>query len=271
MKDAPSTVVPEPGLYRSTVMHARLVEPRHRFTYRVFSLFVDLDALGSLGAGCPFFSIDRPNLVSFRQSDHGDRDGTPLRAFVDRHLDEAGAAPARRVMLLCFPRIFGYVFNPISVYYCYGEDGAIGAMIYEVGNTFGESHTYVVPVSRHENRELIRHERNKVFYVSPFLGMDKRYHFRVQPPGDTLRFRIFETDRNGPVLSATQAGTWSPLTTAVLAGALLSMPFSAFKVIAGIHFEAVRLWLRGARYHRRDTPPPPVSYHDEPTMSDTGR
>ncbi len=270
MRDACNAeTLPEAGLYVGTVMHARLVAPLHRFQYKVFSLFVDLDRLDALNEKSRLFSVDRANLVSFCQADHGDGDETPLRAFVDRHLAEAGVARADRVMLLAFPRILGYVFNPLSIYYCYDRAGAISAMIYEVRNTFGESHTYVAPVRDCERRGgIIKQERNKVFFVSPFLDMNKRYRFRVHPPGEQLRFRIFETDPSGPVLSATQAADWRPLTTGNLVASLLAMPLSMVKVIGGIHFEAMKLWLRGARYHRRGTPPAPVSYEDNSAHSE---
>ncbi|KRB53117.1 hypothetical protein ASE04_07840 [Rhizobium sp. Root708] len=244
-------------LYVGDVMHQRMKPFGHRFRYRVFSLAIDLDRLDEADRSSVLFSVNRPNLVSFRECDHSDSRTT--RAHADELLAHAGIR-ATRIILVCYPRIFGYVFNPLSVYYAYDDAGQVSALIYEVRNTFGERHSYVCPVDRGQASDAgIRQVCDKLFHVSPFIEMDMRYHFRMLPPGREIRWRILETDKHGPLLAATFAGQQASLTTAALAGLLLRLPFLTAKIVGGIHWEALKLWLKGARYIRRPAPPPPHS------------
>ena len=136
-------------VYFGEVMHRRLGAVRHRFTYRVFSVLLDLDRLETLGRRLKLFSYNRVNIFSFQDRDHGARDGSPLRPWVERHLSAAGLGHLRggRIRLLCFPRLWGYVFNPLSVFFCEAPDGTLAAILYEVSNTFGERHCYLEPVN----------------------------------------------------------------------------------------------------------------------------
>jgi DUF1365 family protein len=252
-------------LYPGEVMHARLKPFGHRFSYRVFSLLADLDRLDELGRMSPLLSVNRANLVSLHEKDHVERPGETLRAFADRLL--AGARleqPAARILLLSYPRILGYAFNPISVYFAYDAAGCLLALIYAVRNTFGERHTYVACIEAGELTPAgVRQTRRKLFHVSPFIGMEARYRFRILPPGRTVRLRIHETEQDEPLLSATFSGNAAPLTTASLAACLLKIPMMTWKITAGIHWQALQLWLKGARFHRSPAPPRPVSFHDE--------
>lgn len=251
------------ALYVGSVMHARLKPAVHRFTYSVFSLLVDLDRLDEAGRQSRLFSVNRANVVSFHERDHIDGDHPTLRVYADALLARAGVGPARRILLVCYPRILGYVFNPISVYYAYGEADRLVALIYEVRNTFGERHTYVCPVAEGEETPAgVRQDRAKRFYVSPFIEMDMRYHFRMLPPGDEIRWRILETDRDGPLLSATFSGRLHALDTATLTRLMVRMPLLTLKIVAGIHFEALRLWRKNVRLVRRPKPPDPISFGD---------
>jgi len=257
----------EPALlYTGQVMHARLKPLGHRFSYRVFSALIDLDALDDANRLSSLFSVNRRNLLSFFERDHLPKNEghTTLRVYVGQLLQEAGVAHPERVLLLAYPRMLGFVFNPISVYYCYGDNDALSAMIYEVRNTFGERHTYVCEVKPGQLTAAgVRQERNKIFYVSPFIDMSMRYFFRMLPPGDEVKMRIFETDEFGdPLLSATFSGSKLPITSASIASQLLRLPFMTLKVVAGIHWEALKLWLKGAKFHSRGKPPAPVSYED---------
>ncbi|WP_027056802.1 DUF1365 domain-containing protein [Mesorhizobium erdmanii] len=242
-------------LYPGEVMHARLKPFGHRFVYRVFSLLVDIDRLAELGRMTWLLGVNRPGLASFHESDHVETPGESLRAFADRLLAGAGLEkPAARVLLLAYPRIFGYVFNPISVYFCYDESEALIALIYAVRNTFGGRHFYVAPIKSGELGPAgVRQTRAKLFHVSPFIGMDARYHFRILPPGKTVRLRIHETENNEPLLSATFTGAARPLATPDLGACLIKFPFVTLKIIAGIHWEALKLWLKGARFHPSPT------------------
>jgi DUF1365 family protein len=230
-------------------MHARLKPMGHRFSYRVMSLLIDLDRLGDADRQSPLFGVNRAALYSFNETDHGDRDGSSLRAYAQRCAAERGIdLTGGRVLLLCYPRLLGYTFNPLSVYFCYRADGTLGLLIYEVRNTFGDIHSYALAVKPDEVSDAgVRQQQDKLFYVSPFIEMAMRYHFRVSPPADEVKLRILETDREGPLLAATFHGRRRALTSAALLRAFFSLPLVTFKIVAAIHWEALRLWLKGAR------------------------
>jgi uncharacterized protein len=251
-------------LYPGKVMHHRLKPFGHRFAYTVFSLLVDIDRLDEVRRVSWLLSVNRGNLVSFWEKDHVERGDETLRAYADRLLAGAGLSkPAARILLLAYPRILGYAFNPISVYFAYDEDDTLIALIYAVRNTFGERHTYVAPVEDGDLSEAgIRQTRTKIFHVSPFIDMGTRYNFRILPPGRTVRLRIHETEKGEALLSATFTGDAKNLGTAALSACLLKFPLMTWKIMAGIHWEALKLWLRGARFHRSPPPPEPVSYRD---------
>lgn len=245
------------ALYVGDVMHQRMKPFGHRFRYKVFSLSIDLDRLDKARSLSALFSVNRRNLVSFYEYDHSGDQG--IRAYADDLLAQAGLR-ARRILLVCYPRILGYVFNPLSVYYAYGERDEVIALIYEVRNTFGERHTYVCPVGPEEMSVAgLRQTFEKLFHVSSFIGMNMRYHFRMLPPGKDIRWRIIETDASGPLLAATFSGQQVALTTFALARLAASVPFLTFKIVGGIHWEALKLWLKGAKYSPRPPVPDPVS------------
>jgi hypothetical protein len=237
------------ALYFGEVMHARLKPVGHRFSYRVMNLLIDLDRLGDADRQSPLFGVNRPALYSFSEADHGNRDGSPLRDFAQRCAGQQGIdLLGGRVLLLCYPRLLGYAFNPLSVYFCYHRDGRLVLIIYEVRNTFGDIHAYSLPVTADGTSAAgIRQEQDKLFYVSPFIEMAMRYHFRVTPPDEGIKLRILETDSAGPLLAATFNGRRRPLNTMELLRSFFSLPGVTIRVIAAIHFEALRLWLKGVR------------------------
>ena len=234
-------------LYFGEVMHARLKPVAHRFTYRVMSLLIDLDRLDQAGRQSPLFAVNSASLYSFHEADHGERDGSSLRAYADRRAAEHGIdLTGGRVLLLCYPRLFGYTFNPLSVYFCYRADATLALIIYEVRNTFGEIHSYVLPVGSEDMSPAgVRQAQDKLFHVSPFVDMAMRYHFRIAPPGERVRLRILESDREGPLLAATFSGRRRALTTSALLRAFITLPLVTLKITAAIHWEALRLWLKG--------------------------
>jgi DUF1365 family protein len=236
-------------LYIGEVMHARLRPMGHRFNYRVMSLLIDLDRLDAADRQSPLFGVNRAALYSFNEADHGDRDGSPLRGYVQRRASEHGIDLTDGcVLLLCYPRLLGYTFNPLSVYFCYRADGGLALLIYEVRNTFGDIHAYALPVNPGEMSDAgIRQEQDKLFYVSPFVEMAMRYHFRVLPPADSVKLRILETDGEGPLLAATFNGRRRLLNTVQLLRSFFALPLVSFKIIVAIHWEALRLWIKGAR------------------------
>ncbi|MGO4715420.1 DUF1365 domain-containing protein [Bradyrhizobium sp. 2TAF24] len=237
------------SLYVGDVMHARLKPVAHRFSYRVMSLLIDLDRLDDADRLSAMFGVNRAAIYSFHEADHGDRDGSSLARYVRRRAREQGLdLSGGRIELLCYPRLLGYVFNPLSVYFCHDAGGDLALIIYEVRNTFGEAHSYVRPVRPEERSAAgLRQQQDKLFRVSPFIDMAARYHFRVAPPTDTIRLRILETDRDGPLLAATFSGRRRPLVTRTLLRAFIALPLVTIKIIAAIHWEALRLWGKGAR------------------------
>jgi uncharacterized protein len=255
---------PAATLFVGPVMHARLKPLAHRFSYRVFNVLLDIDRLEEVDAMSRVFSVNRANVLSFHEADHVDGQWPSLRAYADHMLQAAGLRrPAARILIACYPRVLGRVFNPISVYYAFDEHETPVAMIYEVRNTFGERHTYVCPIRDGELSPAgVRQERDKLFYVSPFMEMAMRYYFRMNVPLETMRWRILETDTNGPVLSATYSGTARAFTGRNLVDCLLRIPLQTWKIVGGIHLEALRLWLKGARCVPRGSPPAPFSVVD---------
>lgn len=245
------------SLYPGVVRHTRVKPKRHRFSYDVFSLLIDVDRLAEANALSRLFSIGRFNLASFRERDHGPGDGSPLGPYVRGLLEREGLDLAGgRVLLLCYPRILGYVFNPLSVYWCYDASGALKALVYEVTNTFHERHSYVAPILDGEDADgSVRQQRDKLLYVSPFIAMGMRYAFRLLPPGETIRIGILESDVEGPLLSASFRGERRALTNATLLRLCGGLPLMTLKVTAAIHWEALRLWLKGVRLADHPAPP----------------
>ena len=237
------------SLYIGEVMHARLKPMGHRFSYRVMSLLIDLDRLDAADRQSALFGVNRAALYSFNEADHGARDGSSLRLYAQRCAAEHGVdLTGGRVLLLCYPRLLGFTFNPLSVYFCHRAGGELALVIYEVRNTFGDIHAYALPVQPGElSAAGLRQEQEKLFSVSPFIEMAMRYHFRVSLPRKQVKLRILETDREGPLLAATFIGTRRGLTNAALLRAFFALPLLTFKIVAAIHWEALRLWLKGAR------------------------
>jgi DUF1365 family protein len=255
-----------PGaLYPGHVMHMRLTPFAHRFRYRVFSLLLDIDRLEETAAGLRLLALDRFGLLSFHRRDHGPRDGSDLRPWVDRLLAGAGRPRPARVTLLSFPRILGYAFNPLSVYFCEDASGRLESVIYEVKNTFGDQHPYVLAADDGEDGAA-RHDQPKGFFVSPFIGMDQTYSFTVRKPGERLAVRIRQGDAAGPWLIATQNGRRVALTDRNLLAAWAGHPLMSFKVIGAIHWQAFRLWLRGATFRRYPGPYPRGETHPVRTV-----
>lgn len=242
------------AVYDGRVIHQRHGPTTHRLEYRVFSLFFNLDELDGLHDRLRLLSYNRRGFFSFHDRDHGAGDGSSLKVWVKRQLAHAGIGDTDGpVYLLCYPRVLGYVFNPLSVYYCFTGEGQLHALIYEVGNTYGERHCYVAPANPENG--MVRHACDKAFYVSPFLPMNCRYNFRARVPGKVLSLLIRETSDNEPVLDAWFTGQRRPLTDRTLLRLGLGLPFMTLKVIAGIHWEAMKLWLKGLPVFSHTTAP----------------
>ncbi len=243
------------AIYAGQVMHQRLRPHRHRLSYRLYMVLLDLDELDGCAARLRLFSRGRRNLFSFHDKDHGAGTAEPLRAQVERHLDAAGLAIAGgAIRLLTMPRVLGFAFNPISVYFCYRADGELAATLYEVNNTFGQRHSYLLPVEPGSG-PAIRQTVPKRFHVSPFMGMDMDYAFRVVPPAAALGIAITGSDATGTLITAVLAARRRELTDAALLRIFCTMPLVTLKVVAGIGWEALKLWLKGVPVRQRPAPP----------------
>ena len=241
------------GLYAGVVTHARMRPRRHALRYRIFMLLLDLDELEAEDRRLKLFSLRRFNLVSFDPRRHGDGSGRPLKDQVEGHLAAAGLAHGGPIQILAMPRILGGGFNPLSVYFCHATDGALSAILYEVNNTFGERHSYLIPAG---DAPVVRQTCDKAFYVSPFMDMDLSYAFRVRPPDDAVQVLIDVDDVEGRLLTTGFAGAREPLSDANLLKAWLGHPWMTLGVLGAIHWEALKIWLKGGQVRTR--PPRPA-------------
>lgn len=258
----------ESCLYFGQVLHRRVQPFQHRFRYRVFSIYLDLDELPDIARRLKLFSHNRWNLFSFFDRDHGTIGETtdakqPIREWVDRHLQAVGIdCQGGKITLLCFPRLFGFVFNPLSVFFCYGRAGDLKAILYQVSNTFSQRHSYLLPCDDDARRNApgaINQTCEKRLYVSPFIGMESTYRFRLKVPDERLsilvRQEIKKQDQQTRQLVAVQTGRRVPLTDANLLGAFFRYPLMTINVVAAIHWEALRLWRKGAKLVNRPDAP----------------
>ena len=238
------------------VMHQRHSQPRYRFVYRIFSVLLNIDDLHGLHRRLWFFSHNRFNLFSFYDRDHGPGTDTPLRPWVENTLRKHGIEMnGGTIKLLTFPRVLGYVFNPISVWYCRHSDGSLRAVLCEVSNTFGEKHSYVLHEGGRPISWPLKAEKRKALHVSPFLDMNARYQFRLGESPRRLSVLIQEFQRDELLLVASLTGRLVPLSDRRLLYVAVAYPLLTCKVIALIHWQALKLWLRGARFYTKPTRP----------------
>jgi DUF1365 family protein len=240
------------GLYAGVVSHTRLKPRRHALAYRIFMLLLDLDEVETLDRSLKLFSLARFNLTGFDPRRHGDGSATPLKAQVEAHLAAAGLPHGGPVRMLAMPRILGMGFNPLTVFFCHRPDGALSAIIYEVNNTFGERHSYLIDA---DDAPLVKQSCDKGFYVSPFMDMDLSYAFRVKPPGEQVQVLIDVDDAEGRVLATGFVAERQELTDRNLFRAWLAHPWMTAGVVAAIHWEALFIWLKGEKIRQRPAKP----------------
>lgn len=249
------TEAPRSCLYVGDVMHRRVRPRPHRLSYRVLSFLIDLDEADALAGRLRLFSRNRFNLFSFHDRDHGDGTGRDLKGQVEVHLRAGGLTPdGGAIRLMCMPRVLGFTFNPLSVYFCHDRTGRLVATLYEVSNTFGERHSYLMRAEPGDDA-LVRQQAPKRFFVSPFMGMGLTYGFRLRPPDDRYRLSITVSDARGAVLTAVHAAERRPMGDGALARAFLSFPMVTLKVVAGIYWEAAKIWVKGMPLYRKPSPP----------------
>ena len=237
------------SIYNGTVIHKRFKPKVHFFKYKVFSLLIDLSELNVLEKKINFFSHNSFNLISFFDKDHGERDGSSLIDWVKKNLKENNITfEDIKIKLLCYPRILGYVFNPLSVFYVYDKKDDLISILYEVKNTFGEQHTYIFKV---KNNNILQHSCSKKFHVSPFIEMNCNYFFKILKPGEKISVIIDQYQSNEKLLYASQEGKRVDFTSIELIKSYLKHPLMTFKIISAIHFEAFKLWAKGIRFIKK--------------------
>ena len=237
------------SIYNGTVIHKRFKPKVHFFKYKVFSLLIDLSELNVLEKKINFFSHNSFNLISFFDKDHGERDGSSLIDWVKKNLKENNITfEDIKIKLLCYPRILGYVFNPLSVFYVYDKKDDLISILYEVKNTFGEQHTYIFKV---KNNNILQHSCSKKFHVSPFIEMNCNYFFKILKPGEKISVIIDQYQSNEKLLYASQDGKRVDFTSIELIKSYLKHPLMTFKIISAIHFEAFKLWAKGIKFIKK--------------------
>jgi DUF1365 family protein len=236
------------GLYAGVVTHVRQRPRKHRLKYRIFMLAIDLDEAAALDAGLRLFSLGRFNLLGLYPRRHGDGSATPLKAQVEAHLMRAGLATGGPVTMLAMPAVLGSAFNPLTVFFCHDAAGALSATLYEVNNTFGERHSYLIPAG-------VAPRIDKRFYVSPFMDMELTYAFQTIAPAESVAVAVNVSDTDGLILSTAFAGEWHELTDKALFTAWAGHPWMTLGVLSAIHWEALKISLKGEKIRTR--PPAP--------------
>lgn len=248
-------------LFFGQVMHRRLRPVGNRFVYPVYFCLLPLTTIEQVP--CALFSVNRWNLFSFHYRDHGARDGSHPLAWIRDLLSREGLAADGEILLQCFPRVLGFVFNPVSLWFCHDRAGALRAVVAEVNNTFGERHNYLLA---HDDGRPIRDgevlERRKVFHVSPFMAVSGSYRFRFHWRGEShgrpewRLVRIDHADPAGDLLHASLSGHAEALASRPLLKAFCRYPLMTIGVVVRIHWQALRLWVRGAPFFSK--PPAPA-------------
>ena len=238
-------------IYIGSVIHKRFKPKKHFFKYNVFSLFLDLDEINELDQKIPFFSYNKFNILSFFDKDHGYRDGSSIKDWLIHVLQKKNISTINiKIKILCYPRIFGYVFNPLSIFFIYDADSNPIAILYEVKNTFGEQHTYVFKIDI-KNKQILNNCKKK-FYVSPFMDLESKYFFKVLIPNERLSVIIDQRDKEGKLLFASQDGERVKLSSKNLLISYLKHPLMTLKIISAIHYEALKLWIKGIKLVKKN-------------------
>jgi len=243
-------MIKDSSIYIGNVIHKRFKPKFHFFKYKVFSILLDISEIDLLDKSLKIFSYNKFNIVSFYDVDHGPRDGTSLILWVKKNLNNNSINSEKiKIKLLCYPRIWGYVFNPLSIFYIYDKDTNLSAILYEVKNTFGEQHTYVFKIDKTD--QFLEHSCKKKFHVSPFIEMDCVYYFKILKPENKLSVVINQNDNEGKLLFASQDGFKKTLNNKNLIFSYIFHPLMSFKIIGAIHYEALKLWLKGLKFVKK--------------------
>ena len=237
-------------IYNGHVVHKRFRPKKHFFKYKVFSLLIDFSEIHLLEKELTLFSYNKFNILSFYDIDHGQRDGSSLVEWVKENMIKNNiSTEGISIKLLCYPRIWGYVFNPLSVFFVYDKSSNLTSILYEVKNTFDEQHTYIFKLQKTD--QLIEHTCKKKFHVSPFIEMECTYFFKITKPGEKILVYIDQYDCEDKLLVALQEGFKVDLNNKNLLKNYFFHPLMSFKIILAIHFEAFRLWIKGVKFIKK--------------------
>lgn len=247
-------------------MHFRILPKRHRehqFRYSVFRLWIDIDKISETLRQFWTVGHNRINLYGFYERDHGPRDGSSLRPWVETLLAREGVVPPKTIMLYCFPRMLGYEFNPLAMYCAFDAAGVMTGVVYQVRNTDGDLSPYVVNLKR----DGARHDADKNFYVSPFIDSNQRYAFTLTTALNRISLKIRVDGCDGLTMIASENAEAETLDNRALLSLWLHQPFMTLKITIGIYFEAVRLRLKGAKFYKH--PGNGGHYSNESNCQDT--
>lgn len=248
-------------LYHSQIMHRRHDHLAYQFHYRVGRFCLDLAELNELSQNSRYFSHNRFNLFAFYDKDHGAGDGQPLRSWAENKLAQVGVDLAGgQILLYAFPRVLGYQFNPLSLWFCYHKSQELRAIICEVHNTFWQRHSYIIHADNQALSTQVLAKKAKIFHVSPFMDVKGHYRFRIRPPvvnAEHNLLKIFiELQQEGKTrLQASEVGRKEAWSDAALWKFFWRYPLVTFQVIIGIHWHALKIFLRGGRFYATPTPP----------------
>jgi hypothetical protein len=246
------------SIWRGATRHQRLKPFRHGFRYPVAMIEIDLGQLDAADRRTRWFRVNRPGLFSFHERDFGDRASTRLKDWAIARFEDAGIRDVDRITLVCQPRILGYQFNPIALHFGYDAEDQLVGLIYEVHNTFGDTHAYVAPLPE---AGISRHVADKTLHVSPFFDVAGQYAFTLSPPDERLALSIRKRGDGGEDFRASMALKRHRASSGAFLRWFAGFPVSTLFTIAAIHFEALRLLIKGARYHKRPEPPARPATH----------
>ncbi|PPR37478.1 MAG: hypothetical protein CFH26_00721 [Alphaproteobacteria bacterium MarineAlpha6_Bin4] len=246
---------PNDCIYSGTLIHTRLKPKFHKFFYNIFYFFINIDNLDDLKKKYIFFSYNNFNIFSIYDKDHGYRNKKKIKEWIKEILKKININEKKtKVFLLSMPRIFGYAFNPLSIFFCYDLNGTLRSVIYEVKNTFGEQHCYVFKTNKNSKRDnkMFSHSCKKNFHVSPFWGMDGIYNFKILNPRNRFYSSIIMKKKGKKIFQAILNCRYVKLGYKNLILILFKFPFLTIKVVLAIYFEALKIFIfKNANYFKK--------------------
>nr|WP_321482564.1 DUF1365 domain-containing protein [uncultured Cohaesibacter sp.] len=263
------TFAPDACLYEGIVTHVRSGAVKHRLAYKVTSMLLPLDKLAEIDQRSRLFSVNRFNLISFHEADYIDPAFDGLQPYLEHLMDVSGEFPQEndrpiRFTALTFPRVLGRSFNPLTLFFCCDRENRLKAILYQVSNTFGERFHYIYALTNEESNlsqdQRLRHEGKKLFYVSPFMDIEGKYNFSIRLPHEKLSYQITLSGQQPSSVMASYTAQKRPFTTRNMLLTFARLMQSGWKILAAIHLEALKLWRKGAPFHKRPPmPSEPVS------------